>query len=71
MYHGCPEADVNTLLDPDYLDPISGFPGFKSLLCSVRRIDPPPARGNGHAAEAAHGNGHVADTPRDGEEVQP
>jgi hypothetical protein len=61
---------VNTLIDPDYLDPISGFPGFKSLLCSVRRIGPPPARGNGHAANAARRNGHAADEPRDGEEAQ-
>lgn len=40
MYHGDPEADVNLLLDPDYLDPISGFPGFKALLCSVRKVEP-------------------------------
>ncbi|UCD78640.1 MAG: molybdopterin-dependent oxidoreductase [Desulfobacterales bacterium] len=37
IYHGRPEADVNTLIDPDYRDPISGFPGFKSLLCDVRK----------------------------------
>lgn len=37
MYHGRPEADVNTLIDPDYRDPISGFPGFKSLLCEVKK----------------------------------
>ena len=37
MYHGRPEADVNTLIDPDYRDPISGFPAFKSLLCEVRK----------------------------------
>jgi len=37
MYHGRPEADVNTLIDPDYRDPISGFPGFKSLLCEVQK----------------------------------
>ncbi len=43
MYHGYPEADVNLLLDPDYLDPVSGFPGFKSLLCSVRKVDGAPA----------------------------
>ena len=29
MYHGHPEADVNLLLDPDYLDPISGFPATR------------------------------------------
>jgi anaerobic selenocysteine-containing dehydrogenase len=34
-YRMWPGADVNQLIDPDYLDPISGFPGFKSLLCEV------------------------------------
>jgi anaerobic selenocysteine-containing dehydrogenase len=37
MYHAWPDADVNQLIEPDYLDPISGFPGFKSLLCEVRK----------------------------------
>lgn len=40
MYHDYPEADVNTLLPGDYLDPISGFPGFKSSLCAVKKIAP-------------------------------
>ena len=35
MYHAYPEADVNLLIDPDYLDPISAFPGFKSMLAQV------------------------------------
>ena len=35
--HGNPEADVNLLIPPDYLDPVSGFPGFKSLLCEVKK----------------------------------
>ena len=38
MYHAYPDADVNQLIDPDYLDPISGYPGFKSLLCEVKKI---------------------------------
>lgn len=38
MYHAYPEANVNLLLEPDYLDPISGYPGFKSLLCQVEKI---------------------------------
>jgi len=25
------------VIDPDYRDPISGFPGFKSLLCEVQK----------------------------------
>ncbi len=37
MLHGYPEADVNTLIEPDYLDPVSGFPGFKSLLCEIKK----------------------------------
>jgi anaerobic selenocysteine-containing dehydrogenase len=38
MYHGYPEANVNLLVEPDYLDPISGYAGFKSLLCEVKRL---------------------------------
>lgn len=35
VYHGFPGADANELIDSDYRDPISGFPGYKSLLCQV------------------------------------
>ena len=38
VYHDYPEADVNLLVEPDYLDPISGYAGFKSLLCQVQRL---------------------------------
>jgi anaerobic selenocysteine-containing dehydrogenase len=38
IYHGHPEADANTLFDPDYRDTISGYPGFKSLLCEVKKV---------------------------------
>jgi hypothetical protein len=38
MIHGYSEADVNTLLEGDYLDPISGFPGYKAALCAVRKV---------------------------------
>ena len=38
MYHGIASADVNTLLQWDYLDPVSGFPGFKSALCKLEKI---------------------------------
>ncbi len=38
MYHDYPEASVNLLVEPDYRDPISGFPGFKSLLCEVKKL---------------------------------
>ena len=38
MYHAYPEANVNTLIEPDYLDPLSGYPGFKALLCEVKKL---------------------------------
>jgi anaerobic selenocysteine-containing dehydrogenase len=39
MYHGYPKADANKLFEGDYLDPISGFPGFKSALCRVVKAE--------------------------------
>lgn len=39
MYHGHPDADVNLLIEADYLDPISGYPGFKGLLCQIEKLD--------------------------------
>ena len=38
MYHGHAAADVNLLLEGDYLDPLSGYPGFKSALCQVEKV---------------------------------
>ncbi|MCJ7595519.1 MAG: molybdopterin-dependent oxidoreductase [Desulfobacterales bacterium] len=38
VYHGYVQPEVNRLIDPDYLDPISGFPGFKSLICQVKKL---------------------------------
>ena len=38
MFHAYPEADVNQLIASDYLDPISGYPGFKALLCEVQSV---------------------------------
>ena len=37
MYHGYSEADVNTLLCLDNVDPYSGFPGFKCASCNIRK----------------------------------
>lgn len=37
MYHGYREADVNSLMDRENLDPYSGFPGFRSTRCGVRK----------------------------------
>ena len=34
-FHGWNEANINELTDHTTLDPISGFPAFKSLLCQV------------------------------------
>lgn len=37
LYHGDPQRDPNELMDKDYLDPISGFPGYKSFVCRVEK----------------------------------
>ena len=37
IYHGYPEADVNTLLDPEKVDPYSGFPAFRSSRAGIRK----------------------------------
>ena len=36
-YHGWAEANINELTDDQNLDPISGFPAFKSTLCQVEK----------------------------------
>jgi len=35
--HGWNDANINELTDDSHLDPISGFPPFKSGLCQVER----------------------------------
>lgn len=37
IYHGYPEVDVNTLLDPENVDPYSGFPAFRSSRVGIRK----------------------------------
>lgn len=37
-FHGWNNANINELTDDKSLDPISGFPPFKSLLCQIRRV---------------------------------
>ena len=44
LYHDWPQANANDLIDGDYLDPISGFPGYRSSLC---KIVPVGAEGKG------------------------
>ena len=36
-HHWPGEANANALIDDQNLDPISGFPAFKSQLCQVRK----------------------------------
>ena len=38
-HHWPDEANINILADDKNLDPISGFPAFKSQLCQVRRCE--------------------------------
>lgn len=35
--HGYTDADVNTLIEAYYMDPISGFPGFKAFLGNIEK----------------------------------
>lgn len=37
VYHGAGDLDVNLLVDETYLDPISGFPGYKSYCCKLEK----------------------------------
>lgn len=37
VYHGAGDQDINLLIDDHYLDPISGFPGFKSYCCRIEK----------------------------------
>ena len=39
--HGWADADVNLLIPDAELDPISGFPTFRSSLCQAQRLDGP------------------------------
>jgi anaerobic selenocysteine-containing dehydrogenase len=37
LFQGYSEADVNSIIGADHLDPYSGFPGFRSVRCALRR----------------------------------
>lgn len=37
MYHGYPEADASSLLSGEHTDPYSGFPGFASGICTIKK----------------------------------
>jgi anaerobic selenocysteine-containing dehydrogenase len=38
LQHGWDEANANILTDDEQHDPISGYPGFKTTLCQVRKF---------------------------------
>ena len=37
LYHGYSEADANSLMDSNHLDPYSGFPAYRSTRCAIRK----------------------------------
>ena len=40
VYHGVPgEENVNAVLDGGWLDPVSGFPGYRSYVCRLEKIE--------------------------------
>ena len=38
MYHGNEQANTSYLMAHDYLDPYSGYPGYKSFPCRVDAV---------------------------------
>lgn len=39
MYHGSGAGDANKLIRKEYVDPISGFPGFKGYFCRIEKVE--------------------------------
>lgn len=39
VYQDYEKADINSIIDSNYLDPISGFPGYRSVRCRIRKAD--------------------------------
>ena len=39
IYHDDPDGHVNRLIPDTWTDPISGFPGFRSLRCAVDKAE--------------------------------
>lgn len=39
MYQGYENADVNRIIDLDHLDPYSGFPGYRTVRCNVKKAE--------------------------------
>lgn len=37
LFHGYSEADAESIMDGDHLDPYSGFPAYRSIRCNVRK----------------------------------
>lgn len=37
LFHGYDEADAESIMDGDHLDPYSGFPAYRSTRCTVRK----------------------------------
>ena len=39
VQHGWTEANPNWLVDDEARDPVSGYPGFRQVLCRVQKAD--------------------------------
>lgn len=39
IYHGNSRGDANELIGKDYVDPISGFPGYKGYFCRIENAE--------------------------------
>ena len=38
MYHGNEKANTSLLMSHEFLDPVSGYPGYKSFPCRVDKV---------------------------------
>ncbi|MGI6326459.1 MAG: molybdopterin-containing oxidoreductase family protein [Saccharofermentanales bacterium] len=42
MFHGYKEANINSIIPVDHLDPYTGFPGYKQLRCRIEKVEDRP-----------------------------
>ena len=39
LFHGYSEADAESIMDGERLDPYSGFPAYRSMRCAVEKCE--------------------------------
>lgn len=49
IYHGNKNGEANNLIDRNYVDPYTGFPGYKSYFCRIEKIEEEETRDGGES----------------------